>query len=92
MKSIHLSTAVIYVSLSSTHLRITYQLFTFFLFLVILFLLLALWHQVVQPAQVFLGEEKVEKLSHKHQCQNLDVQPTTLLGFNITKSQQYKMA
>lgn len=53
-------------------LQITYQLFTFFLFLVILFLLLTLWHQVIQPAQVFLGEEKVEKLPHKHQCQNLD--------------------
>lgn len=63
---------MIYVPISYTNLRITYQLLSFFLFLVILFLLLALWHQVVQPAQVFLGEEKVEKLSHKHQCQNLD--------------------
>lgn len=59
--------------ISYANLRSSYQLFTFFLFFVILFLLLALWYQVIQPAHVFLGEEKVEKLSHKHQCQNLDM-------------------
>lgn len=62
-----------YVPIFYTNLKITYQFFAFFLFLVILFLLLALWYQVIQPAQVFLGEEKVEKLAHKHQCQNLDM-------------------
>lgn len=36
-----------------------YQLFTCFLFLVVLFLLLAFWHQVIEPAQLSLGEEKV---------------------------------
>lgn len=59
--------------MSYTNLRVISQLFTLFLFLVILSLLLALGHQVIQPAQVFLGEEKVEKLSHKHQRQNLDM-------------------
>lgn len=46
----------------------TYQLFTCLLFLVILSFLLTFWHQVVQPAQLSLGEEKVKELSDKDQC------------------------
>lgn len=63
---------MIYVPTSNTKLCTTYQLFPFFLFLVILFLLLALWHQIIQPAKLPLGEEKVQKLSHKDKGQNLD--------------------
>lgn len=41
------------------------------LLLVILFLLLAFRHQVIQPAQLSLSEEEIQKLPDEHQRQHL---------------------
>lgn len=60
-----------------------YQLFPGFLFLIVLFLLLALWHQVVQPAQLPLGEEEVEKLPDEDQRQNLEPGGRIIISQNV---------
>lgn len=42
-----------------------------YLFGVLELLLFALWHEVIQIAQLSLGEDAVHQFPDKHQCQHL---------------------